>query len=59
MDQKLRQLINFGREHYLAGDYSKAEQYLAAAVSEAPGFADLYNMLGVVYHDQSRFAEAE
>ncbi len=59
VDQKLRQLINFGREHYLAGDYEKAEQYLAAAVGEAPGFADLYNMLGVIYHDQSRFAEAE
>jgi len=59
MDQKLRQLINFGREHYVAGDYAKAEQYLAAAVSQDARFADLYNMLGVVYHDQSRFAEAE
>ncbi len=59
MDHKLRQLINFGREHYIAGDYAKAEQYLAAAVGQEARFADLYNMLGVVYHDQSRFAEAE
>ena len=58
MDPKVRQLVNFGREHYLAGDYPKAEQYLAAAVGQAR-FADIYNMLGVVYHDQGRFAEAE
>jgi tetratricopeptide (TPR) repeat protein len=59
MDERLRQLIALGREHYKAGEYDKAEQYLSQVVQEHRGFADIFNMLGVIYHDQGRFAEAE
>jgi tetratricopeptide (TPR) repeat protein len=59
MDHRLRQLIALGREHYAAGEYDKAEQYLAQVVTEQRGFADVFNMLGVIFHSQGRFAEAE
>jgi tetratricopeptide (TPR) repeat protein len=59
MDDRLRQLIALGRDHYTAGEYEKAEQYLSQVVKENRGFADIFNMLGVIFHDQGRFAEAE
>lgn len=59
MDDRLRQLIALGRDHYSAGEYDKAEQYLSQVVKENRGFADIFNMLGVIFHDQGRFAEAE
>jgi len=59
MDDRLRQLIALGRDHYTAGEYDKAEQYLSQVVKENRGFADIFNMLGVIFHDQGRFAEAE
>ena len=59
MDDRLRQLIALGRDHYSAGEYDKAEQYLSQVVKENRGFADIFNMMGVIFHDQGRFAEAE
>ncbi|HWM84419.1 MAG TPA: tetratricopeptide repeat protein [Kofleriaceae bacterium] len=59
MDDRLRQLIALGRDHYNAGEYEKAEQYLSQVVKDNRGYADIFNMLGVIFHDQGRFAEAE
>ena len=60
MDDRLQQLIALGREHYNAGEYEKAEPFLGQVVQEhRPSFADIYNMLGVIYHAQGRFADAE
>jgi tetratricopeptide (TPR) repeat protein len=59
MNERLRQLITIGREHYHAGEYEQAERYLAEVVKEHQGFADIFNMLGVIYHTQGRLAEAE
>lgn len=59
MDERLRQLIAVGREHYAAGEYDKAEPYLLQVAAEPGGFADVHNMLGVIWHSQGRFGEAE
>jgi tetratricopeptide (TPR) repeat protein len=59
MVDRLQQLITVGREHYNAGEYEKAEPFLAQAVSARPTFADVYTMLGVIYHAQGRFQDAE
>jgi tetratricopeptide (TPR) repeat protein len=59
MDDRLKRLITLGREHYAAREYDKAEKYLHQVVQEHPGFADVYNMLGVIYHDAGRFMLAE
>jgi tetratricopeptide (TPR) repeat protein len=59
VDDRLRRLITLGREHYQAREYDKAEKYLAQVVQEHRGFADVFNMLGVVYHDAGRFQLAE
>jgi tetratricopeptide (TPR) repeat protein len=59
MEDRLRQLITLGREHYLAGEYEQAEPYLAEVVQEHRTFPDVFNMLGVIFHTQGRFGEAE
>jgi tetratricopeptide (TPR) repeat protein len=59
MHDRIQQLITLGREHYNAGDYDKAESYLAQVAEQEHGFADICNMLGVIYHAQSKFEQAE
>ena len=58
-NDRVEQLIALGREHYNAGEYERAEPFLAEAALARPSFPDLYNMLGVVYHSQGRFQDAE
>ena len=58
MGDRIEQLIALGREHYNAGELDRAEPFLAEAASARPGFPDLYNMLGVVYHSQGRFSDS-
>src|ERR1700690_741482 len=58
-NDRVEQLIAHGREHYNAGEFERAEPFLAEAASARPSFPDLYNMLGVVYHSQGRFQDAE
>src|SRR5262245_44851469 len=59
MDDRLRQLITLGREHYQAREYDKAAQYLTQVVQEHRGFADIFNMLGVIMHAQGHFQRAQ
>jgi tetratricopeptide (TPR) repeat protein len=59
MSSGIEQLIALGREHYNANEYERAEPFLAEAASARPSFPDLYNMLGVIYHAQGRFSDAE
>ena len=55
MDVRLRQLMYLAREHYENREYEKAEPLLRQVVSEHQGFADIFNLLGVIQHSQSRF----
>ncbi len=59
MEEQLRRLITLGREHYAAQEYEKAEAYLAQVAKEHKGFADIFHMLGVIYHGQGKFLQAE
>jgi tetratricopeptide (TPR) repeat protein len=59
MDDRLRQLITLGREHFQAHEYEEAEKCLAEVVKEHRGFADIFNTLGLIYHAQGRFEHAQ
>ncbi len=59
MEDTLKQLLALGRGYFLKKDYGLAEQYLAQVVEQNQSFADVYNMLGIVYHDQGQFARAQ
>lgn len=59
MDEGLKQALTLGREFYQNKEFSKAEPYLARIAGEGRNFADVYNMLGVIYHDQGQFSKAQ
>lgn len=60
MDERTRENLTRGREHYQAREYGKAEPFLAEIVNETKfQFADVFDMLGVIYHQQGRLADAE
>jgi uncharacterized protein HemY len=49
MDEALSQLLTLGRGCFLQKQYADAEKYLAQFVEKNQGFADVYNMLGLIY----------
>ncbi|HEX3694587.1 MAG TPA: tetratricopeptide repeat protein [Polyangia bacterium] len=59
MDDSTRELLTRGREHYTAREYDKAEALLSRLARERLAYADVYQMLGVIYHQQGRLSDAE
>jgi tetratricopeptide (TPR) repeat protein len=59
MDEILREKLQLGRFHYARREYALAEQYLSQVVEAQPTFADVYNMLGVCFHDQGQYQKAQ
>jgi tetratricopeptide (TPR) repeat protein len=58
MDDKLKQAVALGREHYEKREYDRAEAYLAKVAAAGLRFADIYNMMGVIHHDRGRLESA-
>src|SRR5512137_1538007 len=59
MDDPLKEKLALGRFHYVRREYARAEPYLTQVVEENQSFADVYNMLGVCYHDQGQYQKAQ
>ncbi|GAB5545967.1 MAG: tetratricopeptide repeat protein [Sandaracinaceae bacterium] len=60
MDERTKQLLSLGREHYEKREFDKAEHYLRQVLErDEVKFADVYNMMGVIHHDRGRFEEAQ
>jgi tetratricopeptide (TPR) repeat protein len=49
MDDRTRRSLDRGREHYAAGDYDKAARCLMTVLRSRPAFADVHQMMGVIY----------
>lgn len=59
VDDKLKQAIALGREHYEKREYDKAEHFLLKVIAQGGNrFADVHNMMGVIHHDKGRLEEA-
>ncbi|HEY4183548.1 MAG TPA: tetratricopeptide repeat protein [Polyangia bacterium] len=59
MDEGTRDRLNRGRDHYQAGEYDLALPYLTEIADGEGEFADVFDMLGVIYHQQGKVTEAE
>jgi tetratricopeptide (TPR) repeat protein len=55
----VRALVARGRAHYAAGEYAEAVTCLTEVLRGKAAYADVYDMLGVIYHHEGRLAEAE
>ena len=58
MDDRVKQLLALGREHYEKREFDKAEHYLKQVVERGITFADVFNMLGVIAHDRGELEAA-
>ena len=59
MDDPLRELVALGKEHFQRGDFSLAAGHLEAVVARGGRYADVRNMLGLVYHHLGEFESAQ
>lgn len=58
MDDRTKDQLDRGREHYAAGEFDKAEQCLDPLARNGHPFADVYGMLGVIHHAKGRVKQA-
>ena len=59
MDKDLIHKLKKGREHYEAREYGKAEAYLAKVIESGLKYADVMNMMGVIYHSKGQLTIAQ
>ena len=59
MDEAIRERLLLGKSFFARRQYGEAERYLTQVVEENGSFADVYNMLGVIWHDGGQFGRAQ
>ena len=59
MDERLKQLLILGREHYERREFDRAEHVLRQVLDHTDRYADVFNMLGVILHERGDFVAAE
>lgn len=59
MDERTKEQLILGREHYQKGEYDRAEQVLAQVLQVSDQYADVHNMLGFILHGRGDLAAAE
>ncbi|MDB4945413.1 MAG: repeat protein [Labilithrix sp.] len=59
MNERVKQLLVLGREHYAKREFEKAEQMLRMVLEEEDRYADVHDMLGVIAHARGNFLVAE
>jgi tetratricopeptide (TPR) repeat protein len=52
MDERIKELLARGREHYQKREFDKADYILREVIEHADGFADVYDMLGIIAHSR-------
>src|SRR4030067_1203051 len=58
MDKGWQHNYDLGKRSYDEKKYDTALQYLEKGAAEKSQFADVYNMLGLIYYNNSRFEDA-
>jgi tetratricopeptide (TPR) repeat protein len=59
MDERVKQLLVLGREHYAKHEFEKAEELLRQVLDHEDRFADVHDMVGVIAHSRGNFIQAE
>lgn len=59
MDERLKQLLVLGREHYERREYDRADRVLRQVLEITDRYPDVLNMLAVICHDRGDFSGAE
>jgi tetratricopeptide (TPR) repeat protein len=59
MDERTKQILLLGREHYAKREFDKAEPLLRETLEHEDRFADIHDMLGVIAHSRGNYIAAE
>jgi len=59
LNEEFLRLLDTGREQYGKGEYEEAEEALRRSLDFTRSFADVHNMLGIIYHHQGRLVDAK
>jgi len=59
VNERVKQLLILGREHYGKREFDKSEQLLRQVLDEEDRYADVHDMLGVIAHSRGNFIAAE
>jgi len=52
MDERIKDLLARGREHYQKREFDKADYVLREVIEHSDGFADVFDMLGIIAHSR-------
>ena len=52
MDERIKELLSRGREHYQKREFDKADYLLREVVEHSDRFADVFDMLGIIAHSR-------
>jgi tetratricopeptide (TPR) repeat protein len=52
MDERIKELLARGREHYQKREFDKADYILREVIENSDGFADVFDMLGIIAHSR-------
>jgi len=58
MEADIRYLVEQGKTLFRNQDYQKAERTLLRVTSLHHGYADVFNMLGMIYHQGGEFSKS-
>jgi tetratricopeptide (TPR) repeat protein len=58
METDLKELYQTGKESFQKGVYPKAQECFEKFIKKNKEFADVFNMLGIIYHGQGNFTKA-
>ena len=58
MTDETRELIHQGKKYFEGRNYARAEHCFSKVVRSGHRFADIYNMLGVIYHMEEKFNDS-
>ena len=59
MDERLKQILAKGKEHYEKREFEESEPYLREVAETLPDYADVQNMLGVAQFQQGKKERAQ
>jgi tetratricopeptide (TPR) repeat protein len=52
MDERIKEILARGRQHYQKREFDKADYLLREVIEHSDGFADVFDMLGIIAHSR-------
>src|SRR6185369_394447 len=52
MDERIKELLSRGREHYQKREFDKADYLLREVIEHSDSYADVFDMLGIIAHSR-------